>query len=112
MGCAPCPRVSMRCLAIPRGHGAVPAMRSGLSARAPLPTLQTAVREERAQLRVGFLRRLLREIVAARQRLGAADVGGVVLPHLGRLVVAADRAGCSPQDQGRAVDLLAGGEIL
>src|SRR6266540_6311306 len=66
--------------------------------------------EERAQLRIGFLRRLLGEIVAARQRPGTADIGRVVRPDLGRRVVARDRAGRAPQDQRRTGDLAAGGD--
>src|SRR5580692_1334565 len=49
--------------------------------------------EKRAQLAIGLLRRLLGKIMPAWQRRGAPDVGGVALPHIGRLVVAADRAG-------------------
>src|SRR3954468_5270969 len=67
--------------------------------------------KEVAKLAVSFFRRLFGKIMPARQRLGAADVGGVVLPDLGRLVVAADRAGRAPQDQRRACDLPAGCEI-
>src|SRR4051812_37372027 len=77
-------------------------------------TRQALVPEERAKLLVGFLGSLLRQIMSARQRLGAADVGGVSLPNLAsaRLVVAADAAGRAPQDQRRAAYLLAGIEIL
>ena len=50
----------------------------------------------------------------ARQRLGAADVGRVLLPDLarGRLAVAADAAGRAPQNERRARDLLARLEVL
>src|SRR5580658_1692409 len=43
---------------------------------------------------------------------GAADVGGVLLPHAERLVGAADEALAAPQNQDGAADLLPGGEAL
>src|SRR5262249_26294912 len=51
-----------------------------------------AIGKKVAQLAISFLRRLVREIMAGGQRLGAADVGRVAWPDRGRVVVAADAA--------------------
>src|SRR6516162_7834810 len=69
-------------------------------------------REKRPQLAIGLFRRLLGKIMPAGQRGSAPDVGSVILPYLGRLVVAADRARRAPQQQDRALDPAAGGDIL
>src|SRR5499427_8457009 len=68
-------------------------------------------REERAQLVRGLLRRLLREIVPAWQRLAGSYVGGVARPDLHGFVIAADAAGRAPQQQHRAGYLAPGGEV-
>src|SRR6185312_11894063 len=65
-----------------------------------------------AKLPIGFFRRLFREIVPARQRLGAADIGGVPVPHLLRLVVPSNAAGGAPQQQHWNSNLPAGVEVL
>src|SRR5215831_14938613 len=70
--------------------------------------------EEITQFLIGFLRRLLREVMSARQRFGATDIGGVAFPDFRRagLVIAANAAGRAPQNQRRAVDPLAGVKVL
>src|SRR6202034_1801047 len=70
--------------------------------------------EKLPQLIICLLRRFLRQIMPARQRLGAADVAGVARPDFARARpgVAADAAGRSPQQQQRATDLAAGFEVL
>src|SRR5690348_18317993 len=68
----------------------------------------TPCREEVPEFAVSLLRRLLREIMPARQGLGAADISRVTRPDLGRLVVAPDSAARARQKQHRAADLPAG----
>ena len=59
--------------------------------------------EERAQLLVRLLRRLLGRIVAAGQRAGAGDVGAVGTPDLdGALRVVRDMAALAPDQHHRA----------
>src|SRR6266849_2883177 len=65
-----------------------------------------------AQLAIGLLGRFFGKVVAARQRDGAANVGGIVPPHLGWFVIAPDRPGSPPQQQDRAFDFASGGKIL
>src|SRR5260370_42248776 len=71
-----------------------------------------ARRKKSAQLATGLLGRFFGKEVAARQRDGAANVGGIVPPYLGWLVLAPDRPGSPPQQQDRAFALASGRKIL
>src|SRR4051812_11313924 len=68
--------------------------------------------KELPELLVRFLRRLFGEIVSARHRSRATNIGRVCLPDVGRLVIAADAAGRAPQQQQRRGDLAPGVEVL
>src|SRR5215813_4539275 len=76
------------------------------------PTLRSTVGKEIAQLAKSLVRRLVGEVMAAGQRLGAADVGGVARPDRLRVMMAADAAGRAPQDQHRTGDFSASVEVL
>src|SRR5258706_15572497 len=85
-------------------------MTQGGSTNGKMPRLLR--RKKSAQLAIGLLGRLFGEVMAAWERHRAANVGRIVPPHLGWLVIAPDRPGSPPQQEDWAFDFASGGKIL